>query len=266
MSTPQLSWTSLEALFKCHLQYTLRFVDWVQAEEESRHFIEGRALHAGLARWWKLPLKEKQAGRLAECMDAGFDAEDKGVEWRGDFDRPQALERVHYAGRNAVAVIKEHRLLGCEPFVERSFVTRFGGFILRGRFDLFLETMDGELALVDYKYSSTIRSANRLQLVTQAIGVNALTGVWPTQAGFLYCKGETRHLRRIRFSEAEIGRFAAILKPAWQAYEAAPREPSFNPYRCDWCSAKSGCQVYQDTHPGAQRGDIIHGNRRRIDL
>lgn len=276
MSVPQtdekqvLSWSSIDALLSCHYQYTLRYVDRKSVAEDARRFIEGRALHNGLARWWRLSLAQKRKRRLNRCLLQGFDEEvaNARIRWQGDQDKHQARERVLKAGRNALAVVKRERLFSTEPYVEEEFRTDFEGFHLIGRYDLLLYAMDGDLALVDYKYSESERSGNRLQLIIQAIGVQATHHVYPTVAGFLLCKGSTQRFRQIRFRnpETEVEKFRDKLIEAWGAYLRAPRAPRFNAWKCDWCSVKTFCQTYRDTHPSGGRGDIVYGNRIRIEL
>lgn len=267
---PRLSWSSIEMLLRCHYQFTLRYVDKQRVAEEARRFIEGRALHNGLARWWRLPLAKKQGQRLERCMLQGFDEEvaNARIRWRGDQDKPAARERVLKAGRNALAVVKRERLFGVDPHVEREFETVFEGFHLVGRYDLLLDTMDGDLALVDYKYTENERYGHRLQLVTQAIGARALNGELPTVAGFLLCKGSTQRFRQIRFAnpEGEVEKFAEQLCQSWSDYLHTPRTPKFDVWKCGWCAVRDFCREFRDTHPDGGRGDIVHGNRIRIEL
>lgn len=267
---PKLSWSSIDALLRCHLRFTLHYVDKERPADDARRFVEGRALHNGLARWWRLPLQSKRPLTQETCMVKGFaeEAAKAKIQWQGEKDRSRARERVLKAGRNAQAVMLRERIFGPEPYVEEEFATDFEGFHLVGRYDLFLETLDGDLVLVDYKYSENERYGHRLQLVTQAIGVRALHGELPTVAGFLLCKGSTQRFRIIRFrdGEAEVEQFAERLCQAWADYQHTPREPRFDVWKCDWCSVRAFCQVFQDTHPSGGRGDIVHGNRIRIKL
>lgn len=170
------SFSQLEAFNNCPLQYKFNFILGVPVPSKAV-FVFGRVMHSTLRDFMSAflvlnngqtslfappasqppgPLKgEKEEGEGWERMSLALLESLFDKHWQPDgYEDAKQREDYHRAGREALRLFFAHNQeLGWPQvqFLEKSFLTKVGGYVFRGAIDRVDRLPDGTFEIIDYK-------------------------------------------------------------------------------------------------------------------
>lgn len=155
------SFSQLEAFSNCPLQYKFNFILGVPIPSKPV-FIFGRVMHSTLRDFMatfqilnngQTSLFSNPVNRVAPSLSMLEGLFDK--HWQNDgYDSAVQRDEYHQAGYDALRLFFEHNQEFGWPnvqFLEKTFLTKVGGYVFRGAIDRVDRLPDGTFEIIDYK-------------------------------------------------------------------------------------------------------------------
>lgn len=282
-----VSWSRLKAYEACRQQVKLRM-----EKKSSYSPFQGRIFLPGTLadRCMRVFLEqlEPQAGTICDPLEElfekyAFNDDQYVIKWKGNplEDQKRVIDNVRMMLTNLEPMLWELIIPhGYEP--EKKFRTTVGVPYLDGKLvpvdliggiDILICTLDeqrqqfegSEWGIYDLKATqddSYVRGGIMAQLIFYALAVKAMTGKYPTRAGFL-TPGCKQKFVPVTVDEEDIrvmmSRIVTFCQGVWRKEWEPKDEPDSD---CTFCDVKHACELFHMT-PGTKVSFLEMASRRK---